>query len=328
MKMRQLGAAGFEVSEVGLGCWQIGGNWGEGVDREIALEILATAAGNGVRFFDTADVYGAGRSEDLIGQFFKHYDGPEIRVATKFGRAGDVYPDGYTEDALRRGVDGSRERLGVEALDLLQLHCIPTEVMRQGEIFDSLRKLQQEGAIRHFGASVETVEEGLICLEQEGLLSLQVIFNLFRQKLVTELLPQAQAKGVGIIVRLPLASGLLSGRYTRDTVFAETDHRNFNRDGEMFNVGETFAGLPFETGLELVETLKGMLPEGMTVAKLAQRWILDHPAVSTIIPGASAPDQIVRNAAASDFEPLPKALHAELTAFYEAEIKGHIRGAY
>ncbi|NDR58082.1 aldo/keto reductase [Aliiruegeria sabulilitoris] len=328
MKTRMLGSKGFEVSEIGLGCWQIGADWGQGVNREIALEILTTAAGQGVRFFDTADVYGSGRSEDLIGQFFKHYEGPEIRVATKFGRGADVYPDGYCEDALRRGVDASRERLGVEALDLVQLHCIPTEVMRQGEIFDWLRKLQQEGAIRHFGASVETVEEGLLCLEQEGLLSLQVIFNLFRQKLVSELLPQAEAKGVGIIVRLPLASGLLSGRYTLETEFAEGDHRNFNRDGAAFNVGETFAGLPYEKGVELADRLKEMLPEGMTLAKMAQRWILDHPAVSTIIPGASAPDQILRNAGASDVAPLPKALHDELTAFYEAEVKDHIRGAY
>ncbi|SNS52849.1 aldo/keto reductase [Tropicimonas sediminicola] len=328
MKTRQLGAKGFDVSEVGLGCWQLGADWGSGVARDIGLEILTTAATHGVSFFDTADVYGAGRSEDLIGQFLKHWDGAPIRVATKFGRGPGVYPDGYTEDALRRGVEASRERLGVEAIDLVQLHCIPTEVMRQGEIFDWLRKLQDEGAIRHFGASVETVEEGLICLEQEGLLSLQVIFNLFRQKLVTELLPQADAKGVGIIVRLPLASGVLSGKFTAETTFDAKDHRNYNRDGAAFNVGETFSGLPFEKAVELAEALKGMRPEGMTLAKMAQRWILDHPAVSTIIPGASAPDQILRNAAASDVAPLPKALHEELAAFYAAEIKDHIRGAY
>ncbi|RYH11127.1 aldo/keto reductase [Tropicimonas sp. IMCC6043] len=328
MKTRVLGKDGFEVSEVGLGCWQIGADWGEGVNRDIAREILETAVNHGVRFFDTADVYGAGRSEGIIGQFLKHHEGPEIRVATKFGRAPGVYPDGYTEDALRRGVDGSRERLGVETLDLLQLHCIPSQVMRDGAIFDWLRALQQEGAIRHFGASVETVEDGLMCLEQDGLQSLQVIFNLFRQKLVTELLPEAEAKGVGIIVRLPLASGLLSGRYTTETTFAETDHRNFNRDGAAFNVGETFAGLPFETGVELADALKAFLPEGMTLAKMSQRWILDHPAVSTIIPGASAPDQILRNTDASDLPPLSPELHATLTEFYETRVKDHIRGAY
>ncbi|WP_116132092.1 aldo/keto reductase [Tropicimonas sp. IMCC34043] len=328
MKTRQLGANGFDVSEVGLGCWQLGADWGSGVSREIGMEILTTAASHGVSFFDTADVYGAGRSEDLIGQFLKHHDGPPIRVATKFGRGPDVYPDGYTEEALRRGVEASRERLGVEALDLVQLHCIPTEVMRDGSIFDWLRRLQDEGAIRHFGASVETVEEGLICLAEEGLQSLQVIFNLFRQKLVTELFPQAQQKGVGIIVRLPLASGMLSGKFTPQTTFAADDHRNYNRDGAAFNVGETFAGLPFETGLALVEELKGMLPEGMTLAKMAQRWILDHPAVSTIIPGASAPDQIVRNTGVTDFAPLPAELHEALAAFYQAEVKDKIRGPY
>lgn len=328
MKTRMLGANGFQVSEVGLGCWQLGADWGSGVSREIGMEILTTAAAHGVTFFDTADVYGAGRSEDLIGQFLKHHDGAPIRIATKFGRAPGVYPDGYTEDALRRSVDASRARLGVEALDLIQLHCIPTEVMREGAIFDWLRRLQDEGAIRHFGASVETVEEGLICLNQEGLLSLQVIFNLFRQKLVTELFPEAQARGVGIIVRLPLASGMLSGKFTAATTFAADDHRNYNRDGAAFNVGETFAGLPYETGLALVEGLRGMLPEGMTLAKMAQRWILDHPAVSTIIPGASAPDQILRNAAASELPTLPAALHERLAAFYEAEVKDSIRGPY
>lgn len=328
MKTRKLGANGFDVSEVGLGCWQLGADWGTGVAREIGLEILTTAASHGVSFFDTADVYGAGRSEDLIGQFLKHHDGPAIRVATKFGRGPGIFPDGYSEDALRRGVDASRERLGVEALDLIQLHCVPTEIMRQGAIFDWLRQLQDEGAIRHFGASVETVEEGLICLEQEGLLSLQVIFNLFRQKLVTELLPQAAEKGVGIIVRLPLASGVLGGKFTAETTFAEGDHRNYNRDGAAFNVGETFAGVPFETAVDLADTLKGMVPHGMTLARMAQRWILDHPAVSTIIPGASAPDQILRNAIASDVPPLSAALHRDLAAFYEERVKAHVRGAY
>ncbi|MFV0358266.1 aldo/keto reductase [Tropicimonas sp.] len=328
MKTRMLGANGFKVSEIGLGCWQIGADWGTGVSRDIGAEILTTAASHGVTFFDTADVYGNGRSEDMIGQFLKHYDDGPIRVATKFGRGVGVYPDGYTEDALRRSVDASRARLGVEALDLIQLHCIPTEVLRDGTIFDWLRRLQQEGAIRHFGASVETVEEGLICLGQEGLLSLQVIFNLFRQKLVTDLFPQAQDKGVGIIVRLPLASGLLSGKFSADTVFPQDDHRNFNRDGAAFNVGETFAGLPFEKGVELTEDLRTMLPEGMTLAKMAQRWILDHPAVSTIIPGASAPDQILRNTGASDMPPLPKALHEKLAAFYVAKVENNIRGPY
>ncbi|WP_119306578.1 aldo/keto reductase [Cohaesibacter haloalkalitolerans] len=327
MHSRKLGKDGFSVSEVGLGCWQLGADWGAAVAEEAGLAILETALEKGVTFFDTANVYGDGKSESLIGKFLKGKDSPNIRVATKFGR-GDVYPNGYTEQSLRAGIDASRKRLGMDSLDLVQLHCIPTEVMRQGAIFDWLRALQSEGVIKHFGASVETVEEGLMCIEQEGLLSLQVIYNIFRQKLTDELLPQAKAKGVGIIVRLPLASGILSGKFTVDTKFAENDHRNFNRDGQFFNVGETFAGLPYEKGLELVEELKAMLPEGMSMADMAQRWILDHDAVSTIIPGASRPEQIGRNAVISDLSPLPQQLHDDLISFYQEKVAQHVRGAY
>ena len=327
MKQRNLGAGGFEVSEVGLGCWQLGADWGDPLNEETGLAILESAWERGVTFFDTADVYGAGKSESLIGTFLKARDRGPVRVATKFGR-GAVYPDGYSEASLRAGIDASRKRLGMDCLDLVQLHCIPTEVMREGAIFDWLRALQAKGVIRHFGASVETVEEGLLCIKQEGLLSLQVIYNLFRQKLTTELLPEAQAKGVGIIVRLPLASGILSGKFSPHTVFADNDHRNFNRDGQLFNVGETFAGVPYEKGLELVHELKEFLPEGMDMADFAQRWILDHEAVSTIIPGASKPGQIDRNAAISAMPALPESLHRELTTFYEDRIAAHVRGAY
>jgi len=249
-------------------------------------------------------------------------------VATKFGRGEDVYPDNYSEDALRRSVDASLKRLGVDALDLLQLHCIPTDALREGEVFDWLRRLKQEGAIRHFGASVETVEEGLLCLEQEGLLSLQVIFNVFRQKLVSQLLPQAKARGVGIIVRLPLASGLLTGKFARDTKFSETDHRLYNRDGQHFNVGETFAGLPFEKGVELVDMLKEMLPDGISMVQMVLRWILDHDAVSVIIPGASSPEQAKANAAVSNLKPLSGDLSQALAEFYTNSVHHHIRGPY
>lgn len=328
MQNRTLGKNGFQVSEVGVGCWQIGGNWGdEPVAEEKALQILSAAAENGVTFFDTADVYGDGRSERLIGEFLKTTD-LSIRVATKYGRAADAYPDQYTETVLRNSVEASCKRLGVESLDLLQLHCIPTEVMREGSIFNQLRTLQSEGLIKHFGASVETVEEGLICMEQEGLSSLQVIFNLFRQKLVTELFPVAQEKEVGIIARLPLASGLLAGKMTKDTTFDENDHRNFNRDGQCFNVGETFAGLPFEKGIDFVEQLKEKLPPKMTMAQLALRWIIDHKAVSAIIPGASSPQQAQANAAISDIAPLSPELHAYLSAFYTQHVHAHVRGAY
>jgi aryl-alcohol dehydrogenase-like predicted oxidoreductase len=249
-------------------------------------------------------------------------------VATKFGRDGSVYPDRYSEDALRQSVDASRERLGVEVLDCIQLHCIPMVEMQKGDVFDWLRALKDEGAIRDFGASVETVDEGLVCLEQEGLASLQVIFNLFRQKLVAELLPQAKAADVSIIVRLPLASGLLAGKFTKDTTFSADDHRTFNRDGQMFNVGETFAGLPFETGVELTERLRELLPGGITMAQASLRWILDHDAVTTVIPGASSVAQAEGNAAASGLAPFSPELHEALAEFYRTRVVQHIRGPY
>ncbi|MEJ2638904.1 MAG: aldo/keto reductase [Desulfosarcinaceae bacterium] len=326
MKKRELGAGGFRIGEVGLGCWQFGGDFGP-MAAQTAQTILETAVENGIDFFDTADVYGDGRSERLIGQFLAACHQP-ITVATKFGRGANVYPDAYTPEALRASASASIERLGVEAIDLLQLHCIPKAVLRRGEIFDWLREIKAEGMIRHFGASVESVEEALICLEQEGLLSLQVIFNIFRQKLITELFPRAQKRGVGIIVRLPLASGLLSGKFDRQTRFAETDHRHFNRDGQQFNVGETFAGLPFEKGVELADALKADLPEGMTMAQMALRWILDHEAVSVIIPGASSPAQAAANAAASGMAPLADQTHAKFSDFYKREVSPHIRGPY
>jgi len=326
MKTRQLGKDGYRIGEVGLGCWQFGGDFGD-MPEETAISILETAVENGVNFFDTANVYGAGRSESLIGRFLKTCASP-VTVATKFGRGDDVYPDKYSEDIMRRSVEGSLKRLGADRLDLLQLHCTPPEVLKQGHVFDWLRKIKQEGLIKEFGASVETVAEGLLCMEQDGLLSLQVIFNIFRQKLVAELLPQAKARGVGVIVRLPLASGLLSGKFTRNTTFAKTDHRNYNRDGQFFNVGETFAGLPFETGVQLADRIKELLPEGMSMVQLALRWILDHDAVSVIIPGASSPGQARTNAAVSELPPLSAMLHQVLAEMYQNSIHSQIRGPY
>lgn len=328
MKTRKLGANGFNVSEVGLGCWQLGADWGKDMSKQTAFDILDEAVKNNITFFDTADVYGNGKSETLIGDFLKTTDS-KIRVATKFGRAGDAYPNKYSKDVLRKSVAGSLERLGVDSLDLLQLHCIPTQYLKDGDVFDWLRELQQEGLIKHFGASVETVEEGLICIKQEGLLSLQVIFNVFRQKLVTELFPQAEAKGVGIIVRLPLASGLLSGKFDKNTTFSEDDHRNYNKNGDAFNVGETFAGLPFEKGLEFVSTIKkDILPDNLSMVQLALRWILDHQAVSTIIPGASSPKQVISNAEVSDLQGLSPEVHMALIELYKTHIHNHIRGGY
>lgn len=327
MKYRQLGRNGFKVSEVGMGCWQIGADWGKEIENTEAQRILKEARENEISFFDTADVYGDGRSEKILGDFFDEH-GSKIRIATKFGRNAKVFPDHYSEKALRESVEASKKRLGVDQLDLLQLHCIPEAELEKGEIFDWLRTLQKEGQIAHFGASVESEKEGLLCLEQEGLQSLQVIFNIFRQKLEEKLLPSAYEKGVGIIVRLPLASGLLTGKFDKSTEFDSNDHRNFNKDGEQFNVGETFAGLPFEKGVELSDQLKELCPKDMSLTEMSLRWILDHKEVSTIIPGASSTKHISENARISDLDPLPESLKKELASFYREHVHQHIRGKY
>ena len=326
MKTRTLGKGGFTIGETGLGCWQFGGDWGA-MEKGTANDIVSVSLDCGVDFFDTANVYGGGRSEEWIGEFLSAR-GADAVVATKYGRGPEAYPDKYTEAGLREAIDASRRRLRVETIDLLQLHCIPVSVLREGKVFDWLRGAQSDGLIRHFGASVETVEEGMICLGQEGLLSLQIIFNIFRQKPVDELLPCSKERGVGIIVRLPLASGLLSGRFTAATTFSETDHRHYNRDGQAFNVGETFAGLTLAKGAELVEKLKALVPSDMTMAQMAMRWILDHDAVSVIIPGASSVAQASENAAVSSLPPLPRSLHEELARFYRDDVEAHIRGPY
>lgn len=327
MQQRNYGTLNTPISEVGLGCWQFGGDFGPMSDEK-AMSIMTAAVQGGINFFDTADVYGGGRSETLIGEFLASHTGDAIRVVSKFGRDGSVYPDGYTESAMRNSVDATRERLGVETLDCLQLHCVPLAELKKGDVFKWLGELKSEGAIREFGASVETIEEGLACLEQPGLASLQVIFNIFRQKLATELLPQAKAAGVSIIVRLPLASGLLAGKYSADTTFTEGDHRNYNRDGQAFSVGETFAGLPFPIGVELANELREMLPDSMTMAQASQRWILDHDAVTTIITGASSAQQAADNSAVSELPNLTKECHEKLTEFYQSKVEQHIRGAY
>jgi aryl-alcohol dehydrogenase-like predicted oxidoreductase len=326
MKYRPLGQTGIRVSEIGLGCWQFGGDFGP-VDSEEADATMEAAIQVGINFFDTANVYGSGQSESWIGNYLsKTRD--TVFVATKYGRGPGVYPDGYSLAGMRQQALDAIERLRVDQLDLLQLHCVPTAVLRHGEIFDWLRTLQQEGLIAHFGASVESVEEGLICLEQTGLTSLQVIFNLFRQKPIDELFPEALKKNVGVIVRLPLASGLLSGKFTSQTTFTETDHRHYNRDGQCFNVGETFAGLPFEKGVALVEQLRTFLPEGFSMVDLALRWILDHAAVTTVIAGARRVEQVIANTRASRIPRLTPELHQQLADYYRSQVREHIRGPY
>lgn len=323
MERRVLGKTGYEVSEIGLGTWQLGESFGAVSDVE-AAEILKTARRLEVNFWDTADVYGGGQSESRIGAF---KDRKGVYVATKLGR-GSQFPGmkGYNRRNIKESLTGSLKRIGGDTLDLAQLHCIPTDVLRDGEVFTIMDDLRDEGLMRHYGASVENVEEALICLKAEGVATLQIIFNLFRQDYAAEVLPKAQEQKVGIIVRLPLASGLLSGKWTKQTTFSEKDHRNFNRDGKFFNVGETFSGLPFEKGIELVDDLKHLAPKGLPMAQFALRWLLDHPAVSTIIAGVTKPSQLEANVAATGVDPIEPALMEELTDWYERKVRSEIRG--
>lgn len=323
MKKRTLGSSNLAVSEVGLGCWQLGGDFGP-IGENTANAIVNAALDQGVTFFDTADVYGGGKSESYLGQALAGV-GDDIKIATKYGRGAGSYPDGYSLIDLRDSVKRSQDRLKRDCIDLLQLHCIPTDVMAHGEIFDWLRQIQQEGHIAHFGASVERIDEALICIDQDDLASVQIIANVLRQRPIKDLFGEAQDRNVGIIVRLPLASGLLSGKYDASTVFDETDHRNYNKDGAAFSVGETFSGIAFSKGLELVAELDAMRPPAYTMAQFAMRWILDQPAVTCIIPGASSPEQVVKNVSVSELTPLDQDLHDTLYAFYSAKVEKLIR---
>lgn len=318
-----------QIAEVGLGTWQLGSaDWGQ-VDEAAALAILKAYTDAGGNFIDTADVYGMGVSEKIIGKFLQT-TGKEIYVATKLGRRGDAgygWPQNFGYDVVRRHVEDSLQRLGLSQLYLEQLHCIPTEEMRSGKVFGHLRQLRQEGLIRYFGASVETSEEALLCLEQEGLASLQIIFNLFRQHVADEVFAKAKEKGVAIIVRVPLASGLLTGKFQADTIFPAKDHRNFNANGQSFNAGETFSGIEFREGVKLANTIGAKLPDERT-AQWAIRWILDHPEVTTVIPGASKIRQVAGNVAASDLPPLPAEMHRALRKLYDEEIYSKIRGHF
>jgi aryl-alcohol dehydrogenase-like predicted oxidoreductase len=317
------------IAEVGLGTWQLGSaDWGN-VNEEDAFNILKAYTDAGGNFIDTADVYGMGVSESVIGKFLKTID-KEVFVATKLGRRGDApngWPQNFTYDVMKRNVEDSLKHLDLQQLFLEQLHCIPTEEMKAGKVFDHLRSLQQEGLIAHFGASVETSEEALICLEQEGLASLQIIFNLFRQHVADEVFARAKEKGVAIIVRVPLASGLLSGRFNEQTQFAANDHRNYNANGDAFNTGETFSGIEFKEGVKLSQKIKDMLPDSR-MPQWAIRWILDHQEVTTVIPGASKVSQVNSNVEASALPPLSADVHQQLRELYDAEIFGKIRGHF
>jgi aryl-alcohol dehydrogenase-like predicted oxidoreductase len=323
MNTRTLGKTGYFVGEIGLGCWQLGGDFGP-VGDDTARDILKTARSLDVNFWDTADVYGGGQSESRIGAF---KDKKGVLVATKLGRGPEF--DGmtrYTRERVKQSLAGSIKRLGVETLDLAQLHCIPIDVLRDGEIFTWLDDMRTAGMIRHWGASVQTVEEGMLALRAETCAALQTIFNLFRQDAIDSLFPAAQKANAGIIVRLPLASGLLSGRMSPTTQFTAQDHRNYNRDGQAFYVGETFSGLPFERGVAFADEIKHWLPAGMSLPHLALRWILDQPAVSTIIAGVTRPAQLEDNAAVSRMDPLPEELVHKLKDFYLEKVRPEVRG--
>jgi aryl-alcohol dehydrogenase-like predicted oxidoreductase len=317
------------IAEVGLGTWQLGSaDWGN-VNEEDAFNILKAYTDAGGNFIDTADVYGMGVSESVIGKFLKTID-KEVFVATKLGRRGDApngWPQNFTYDVMKRNVEDSLKHLDLPQLFLEQLHCIPTDEMKAGKVFDHLRSLKQEGLITHFGASVETSEEALICLEQEGLASLQIIFNLFRQHVADEVFALAKERGVAIIVRVPLASGLLSGRFNEQTQFAANDHRNYNANGDAFNTGETFSGIEFKEGVKLSQKIKDLLPDNR-MPQWAIRWILDHPEVTTVIPGASKVSQVNSNVEASALPPLSADVHRQLRELYDAEIFGKIRGHF
>ena len=322
MKKRTLGKCGLKVSEIGLGCWQLGGDFGPVGDAQ-SQQILKAADESGINFWDTADVYGGGASESRIEQYV-HQNKPDVIIATKVGRDGALYPDGYTREKVRANIAGSARRLGVETLDLVQLHCVPPEILKAGDILAWMEDFQLEGLIRAFGASVETIEDALMLVEHPNLTSLQIIFNIFRQNAITELFPAALANDVGIIVRLPLASGVLSGKMQKNQSFAASDHRNYNRHGEAFSQGETFSGLPFETAVEFVDEIKQWAPEGMSMAQMAMRWILDQAAVSTVITGASRPEQVVENAAVSTLDSLSIELQQNLADFYRQNVESEI----
>jgi aryl-alcohol dehydrogenase-like predicted oxidoreductase len=325
---RNLGETGMRVSEISLGTWAFGSEWGE-VSDEGSYAVLSRAVDLGVNFLDTADVYGDGRSERLIGRFLKERPNEEIFIATKAGRRLDPHTaNGYNHENLSSFVERSLENLGVEALDLLQLHCPPTAVYRQDETFEALDRLQEAGKIKNYGVSVEKVEEARMALGYPGVKTVQIIFNIFRQKPAEEFFPLAEERNVGVIVRVPLASGLLSGKMTAGREFPPDDHRNFNREGEAFDRGETFSGVPFEKGLEAAKELKELVPEGYTLAQLALRWILMHPAVSCAIPGARRTDQVEDNSAAAEMPPLSDETMDRIREIYDRHVRQEVHGLW
>lgn len=321
MNYRKLGKTGFEVSEISLGTWQVGGKWGSKFDHDLAESIIREAIDNGVNFIDTADVYSDGESEKAVGKAVRG-SGNEVRIATKCGRKIQPHVSkGYTPSVLRGYVEDSLKRIGTDCLDLIQLHCPPAEVYYRPEIFGEFEKMKEEGKILNLGVSVEKVEEAIKAVEFENVTTIQIIYNIFRQRPHEKLFDMAREKNVGLIIRVPLASGLLSGKFTSETRFAPGDHRFFNRNGMMFDKGETFAGVPYETGLKAVSRLKELFPEGTPLAHVALRWILMRREVSCIIPGASSPDQVTTNLEALALQPFSEEQLSTIGKIYEEDIK-------
>ena len=323
MKYRILGKTGFKVSEVSLGTWQLGGKWGEKFNWKTAESILYKAVETGINFIDTADVYNDGQSEIAIGKFIKKIN-KRIYVATKSGRKLNPHTaEGYNKKNITAFIDDSLKRLGVEAIDLIQLHCPPTEVYFRPEVFEFLDNLKEKGKIINYGVSVEKVEEALEAIKYPGMATVQIIYNMFRIKPSELFFSEASRKNVGIIVRVPLASGLLSGKYSKDTVFSRGDHRNFNREGKLFDKGETFSGVPYEVGLDAVEELKKIFPSD-ELSKYALRWILMDKNISCVIPGASNEAQVESNSATSDLPPIRDEQMGKVHKIYEKYIRKYV----
>ncbi|GHC81016.1 oxidoreductase [Nocardiopsis terrae] len=320
MDTRVLGTIA-DVGAVGFGAWQIGSAWGE-VSEPDAMSALHTAVEEGVTFIDTADVYGDGRSERLVGQLLKEH--PHLTVATKMGRRMAQEPAHYNSGNFRAWNDDSRRNLGVDTVDLVQLHCPPSTVIDSDAVFDDLDAMVDEGRIRAYGVSVETCDQALAAIARPNLASVQIILNAFRHKPLERVLPAAREAGVGVIARVPLASGLLSGKFTAESRFGQDDHRNFNRHGEAFDRGETFSGIDYGTGLEAVERLRPLVPEGATMAQFALRWILDQDGVSVVIPGARNAEQARGNAAAAQLPPLDAKTHAQVREVYDELIRPQV----
>ncbi|SFK09371.1 Predicted oxidoreductase [Halobacillus dabanensis] len=327
MQYNRLGKTGLEISELSFGTWAIGGSWGSTDDKE-ALKALEQAMDHGVNFFDTADVYGMGHSEELLAEATKGKES-EIHIASKFCRQGDIEdPKTYSMEQVSTYLDDSLRRLNREQIDLYQIHCPPMEILKDGSVFEVLERLKESGKIRDYGVSVETVEEGLYVLENSNASTLQVIFNLFRQKPLERLFPEAKEKDVGILARVPLASGLLTGKFSKSHTFEEDDHRRFNRDGKAFNVGETFAGLPFERGVELSEELSWIEEGRGNRTRAALKWVMQQPGVTSVIPGFKNVKQVEDNLQAVQAQPFHTEELKQLRKFYEENVHSHIRGGY